>query len=45
MNTKFDIGPDIEVEADQWEQERQDMNSCEALQIMDGVPIVLQYDD
>lgn len=44
----FDIGPDIEVEADKWEAEQKalaeiqgdGLNSCDALRIIDGVSMV-----
>ena len=45
MKKWIDIGPDIEVEADQWVEEQADLledefagvNSCDALRIIDGV--------
>ena len=45
----FDIGPDVEVEADKWEAEQQiltemqieQLNSCDALRVLDGVPMAV----
>ena len=43
----IDIGPDIEAEAAVWEAEQEaraeiqadELNSCDALRILDGVPL------
>jgi hypothetical protein len=50
MTGWIDIGPDIEAEADQWQDEQDarreiaedayaGVNSCDALRILDGVPV------
>lgn len=44
--SRYDIGPDTEVREDDWEEEyaiqsmRDDLNSCDALRIIDGVETV-----
>jgi hypothetical protein len=49
----IDIGPDIEAEAAEWEAEQiamaemesddfKGLNSCDALRVMDGVPLTVE---
>ena len=48
MQNWIDIGPDIEVEAAKWDAEQaaqaeiqgEELNSCDALRIIDGVSMV-----